>query len=51
MQEENKTENMSEEMLGEVQDGVTFQNVSVEVADILPSTEVIDILPSTEVEM
>ena len=51
MQEENKTENISEEVLGEVQNDAFSQDIGIEAVDILPSTEVIDIVPSVEVEM
>ena len=49
MQEENKTETVSEEVLGGVQTTVESVAVDTEVADIVPSTEVLDILPTTEI--
>jgi hypothetical protein len=50
MQEENKTETVSEEVLGEVKATLESVAMDTEVADILPSTDVLDILPSTEVD-
>jgi hypothetical protein len=45
MQEENKTETISTEVTGGVQEEVNLQEVATEVTDALPSTEVIDMVP------
>lgn len=46
MQEENTTNNVSKEVTGVVQEEVVTQEVTTEVADVLPSTEVIDMVPA-----
>jgi hypothetical protein len=46
MQEENKTETISTDLTGGVQEEVASQEVNTNVEEVLPSTEVIDMVPA-----